>query len=175
MNFFTSDTHFGHQNIIKYANRPFSSVKEMDEVLIAKWNNKVKSTDTVYFLGDFCFKRCAEAPDGFPFEYYRTKLNGSIVFIQGNHDKSNGFRPILQAGVIEFGGHHIYLVHKPEHMNTTYPLGFVGHVHDHWKFMKVQDSIMINVGVDQWQYEPIHIHQINKELAKWKRKNGKVS
>lgn len=50
--FFTSDLHFGHENVIKFDNRPFRSVEEMDAELISRWNNKVKKGDLVYVLGD---------------------------------------------------------------------------------------------------------------------------
>lgn len=53
MDFFTSDTHFGHVNIILYCNRPFASVLEMNEQVIARWNDRVGPRDTVYHLGDF--------------------------------------------------------------------------------------------------------------------------
>ena len=52
----TSDYHFGHANIIKYCNRPFETVEEMNEVIIRKHNERVKPEDTVFFLGDFIFK-----------------------------------------------------------------------------------------------------------------------
>lgn len=50
--FFTSDHHFGHANIIKFSNRPFSNVEEMNEELIKRWNEKVSSEDEVSYIGD---------------------------------------------------------------------------------------------------------------------------
>lgn len=52
MIFFTSDTHFYHTNIIKYCNRPFKSMHEMNEVMMNNWNKIVKPTDTVCHLGE---------------------------------------------------------------------------------------------------------------------------
>ena len=56
MNYFTSDLHLGHRNIIRLCNRPFATIEEMDETLIRNWNAKVTNGDTVYILGDFCYK-----------------------------------------------------------------------------------------------------------------------
>ena len=55
MNRYIADTHFSHSNIIRFDNRPFDSVKEMDDYLIENWNKKVKKDDTTYILGDFCW------------------------------------------------------------------------------------------------------------------------
>lgn len=57
MIYFTADTHFGHENVIRFCDRPFSSANEMDEAMIANWNARVKGDDTVYVLGDMFFAR----------------------------------------------------------------------------------------------------------------------
>lgn len=79
--FFTSDTHYSHNNIIKYCNRPFTSVKEMDEALITNHNKMVRPNDTIYFLGDFCFGKLNDI------EKLCKRLNGTKILIHGNHDK----------------------------------------------------------------------------------------
>ena len=81
MIFFTSDSHFGHANIIKHCNRPFSSVEEMDEHLISAWNSRVRPSDTIYILGDLIFRSTA-SPDS-----YLSRLRGKKHLILGNHDK----------------------------------------------------------------------------------------
>jgi len=53
---FTSDTHFGHANIIRYSKRPFAHVDAMDEALIERWNARVGDDDVVWHLGDFTLK-----------------------------------------------------------------------------------------------------------------------
>ena len=80
-NFYISDTHFGHANIIRYDNRPFSTIAEMDKTLIDNWNKVVSTEDTVYILGDFSWYGEFDTRDVI------TKLNGRKVLIKGNHDK----------------------------------------------------------------------------------------
>lgn len=84
MNFFTADPHFGHANIIKYCQRPFASVEEMDRALTERWNAKIGSDDDVWILGDFTMRSGATALN------YLRQLNGHKHLILGNHD---GFAP----------------------------------------------------------------------------------
>lgn len=53
---FTADQHFGHANVIKHSQRPFSSIEEMDATLIKNWNRCVKKGDDVFHLGDFAWR-----------------------------------------------------------------------------------------------------------------------
>jgi len=81
--FVTSDTHFGHKNIIRYTHRPFKSSQHMDAAMIAAWNERVGEDDIVYHLGDF-----AMGP-GVDFDFIEAHLqmlNGQIKFVLGNHD-----------------------------------------------------------------------------------------
>ena len=80
-NFYISDTHFGHFNIIKHCNRPFKTAEEMDNILIKNWNNMVSDKDTVYILGDIAFGKGVKEPA----EYLR-QLKGRKIIIVGNHD-----------------------------------------------------------------------------------------
>jgi len=83
--FFVSDTHFGHAHILSgrmLAPRPFASIEEHDETLISRWNAVVRPEDTVWHLGDFCY-RCPEARARSVFR----RLVGQRRLVRGNHDK----------------------------------------------------------------------------------------
>lgn len=87
--FIISDLHLGHANIIRYCNRPFSNVEEMDAALIRNWNSMVSKGDTVYYLGDLSFGRGSKHYA----EEYNEILNGDIVLIKGNHYDPKEARP----------------------------------------------------------------------------------
>lgn len=85
--FFTSDTHFGHENIIRYCDRPFKDTDEMDEAIIARWNETVSPEDTVYHLGDIALGQIAKSLPKV------ARLNGYKIAVLGNHD-----RPFMRMG-----------------------------------------------------------------------------
>lgn len=91
MIYYTSDLHFGHQNVIKFDNRPFDDIDEMDRTIIECWNSKVTNADTVYIIGDFAFKN--EKPE----EWYLEQLKGKLHLIIGNHDGKLLENPIAMA------------------------------------------------------------------------------
>jgi calcineurin-like phosphoesterase family protein len=79
--FYTSDTHFGHKNIIAYSNRPFKDFSHMDRVIIDNWNKTVGDTDVVYHLGDVAMGHSER------WDEILKSLNGYKVLIVGNHDR----------------------------------------------------------------------------------------
>ena len=56
MNFYTSDLHFGHSNVIGFDHRPFADRVEMEQTLIYLWNDRVQKDDDIWIIGDFCFR-----------------------------------------------------------------------------------------------------------------------
>lgn len=149
-----SDTHFGHNNIIKYCNRPFKSSEEMDQAMLDNWNSVVKDGDIVYHCGDFKFRNSSVI-------YH---LNGRKRLILGNHDigKDPVLQKIFQKIMVwrmfpEFG---LLLTHIPVHEDTLNinkcPVNVHGHIHDRL----IKDSRYINVSVEQIAYKPIHIEEL---------------
>jgi len=82
--FVCSDSHFNHANILKYCNRPFSSVEEMNNAIIRNWNNAIAEDDIVIFCGDLCFARTAQAAE--VTQRLTEALHGQKIIITGNHD-----------------------------------------------------------------------------------------
>ena len=153
--FLISDTHFFHKNIIKYCDRGFSSVEEMNKVMINRWNSKVSKDDIVIHLGDFALtdeKRIIEL---------RNKLNGNIILIEGNHDwrikESYGF--IIIKGNMQVG--NVILSHRPLPLEEL-PKGFInifGHIHQR---DVLDNTKQINLSVEKTNYEPIELKKILK-------------
>ena len=158
MYYFTSDTHFGHANIIKYCNRPFMDADRMDSQLITNWLQIVKPFDVVYHLGDFAFTK--------DFEDYYIRLTGRIIHIKGNHDKSKHSN--LQRATIHLGGRDWLLVHNPENaMHTNHKYILCGHVHEKQKIWEVGEKLFVNVGVDVWDFKPVTMKQILEAVEEY--------
>jgi len=178
---FISDTHFSHFNIIRYCNRPFKSLEQMDKALIRNWNERVKPDDLVFELGDFNFKNSAGGKKGegtmIKASDYEKRLNGKIIHIRGNHSCNNGCKTPIEKIAIKFGGHRINLVHNPEHADLGFPINFVGHVHNAWKFKRIHKGLgytdLINTGVDCWKFRPVSFEEIMKEYSRWKNRGAK--
>ena len=163
---FSADCHFSHVNIIKYCNRPFKTIEEMDKTIIKNWNSRIKPEDTVYHIGDFAFKTLNNKHGISRAKEFESQLNGKIVHIKGNHDRNSGVKNALMSGVIEFGNKQFFLTHIPPDSVHAVPdycdAVLCGHVHEKWKHIilsypeKANITIpIINIGVDVWNFFPV--------------------
>lgn len=161
--FFISDTHFGHENIMKFCGRPFQTPADMDAEMIRRWNAKVTNDDTVYHLGDFCFGRGVET------DYKRKvfgSLNGRKVLIKGNHDHSD-------VRSLPWGAIHDSLIYKTV-TNTVHlyhfpiwdwdrkfhgSLHFYGHVHNNVPTYNPAKNAF-NISVEVRNFEPMTVEEI---------------
>lgn len=158
--FVISDTHFNHNNIIRYCNRPFLFVDEMDETLIRNWNSVVSENDLVYHLGDIGFYK-----SDFLFDVTLSRLNGRKKLILGNHDNAksdvilNHFETIDVS--VKLKKHNIIMTHYPIYLSEfDAKYNIHGHIHD--KIIK--DKKYINVSVEHINYTPILLDDIIKKL-----------
>ena len=113
-NRYIADTHFGHENIIKFDNRSFINAEEMEEILIFNWNSVVQNGDITYILGDFCWDKEDE------WKRILRLLNGNKVLILGNHDLKNMsselkrmFQDIKDYKEITDNQKHVIMSHYP--------------------------------------------------------------
>lgn len=152
---FTSDTHFGHANIINFCRPEFNTVAEMDATLIDNWNKVVGQNDRVYHLGDFAWsvRRARQV---------RPQLNGTIRLIAGNHDQVCN---LAKAGLFqkislwrEFSDMDFVATHLPlarGHCRASYNVH--GHVHTNGDHLEPHQ---INISVEVTDYRPIHMDEL---------------
>jgi calcineurin-like phosphoesterase family protein len=146
----------------------------MNQKIIFNWNSRVKAEDTVFFLGDWGFTKSTEAPDGQKFDTIRPLLNGNIVFIDGSHDKNNGCRTPIRNITIKHGGKIIFMVHDPANLNKDVIWNFCGHWHGKYgKFIKKGKNIIVDLSVENWNYMPVDINEINQAYSEWFRRGYK--
>jgi calcineurin-like phosphoesterase family protein len=120
MRYFIADTHFGHWKLVSnfprlhpgFA-RPFESIEEHDEYLLATINYYVNARDELFVLGDFCTDKPGR---------YRAKIKCRHVYlIRGNHDPVQASRnvfgeiPYIRHTKLRYGGKsmHAVLCHNP--------------------------------------------------------------
>lgn len=143
--FYIADTHFDHDAIISFDNRPFIfGAEEMNAALIKNWNGVVGKDDTVYILGDFCWSTADRWIE------VLKQLNGNKELILGNHDLKNMpaklkkmFQDIKEYKEIKDNGRDVVLCHYPipcfkNHFYGWYHL--YGHVHNSFEANMMENA-----------------------------------
>jgi len=175
MLYFTADEHLGHANILKYCERPFKNVFEMNNILIKNFNRMIKKDDLVYHLGDFCFQSSNSKGNGEKTKAkdYIKNLKGQHIFIEGNHDFDgrNTLKTRNQEIILRIANIRVQLIHDPEFAKVDYPLILHGHIHGLRKCKELKycghKSLLINVGVDVWNFKPVEWRNIQTLYDRW--------
>ena len=173
--FLVSDTHFGHAGVCRFTRndgvtklRPWDSADEMDEAMVAAWNDRVRPNDKVYHLGDVVMSRRSLS--------IMSRLNGDKVLIRGNHDifKDEDYRKYFR----ELRAYHVMngmiLSHIPIHPESLGRFGVNIHGHTHDRRVMMNDPFghrepMIDVRyhcvcVEQTDYTPILFEDVIKRI-----------
>lgn len=159
--FFISDMHFGHANIIKYENRPFTNVDEMDNTLISNWNKAVGKGDKVFILGDVSFYNKEKTKS------ILVMLNGNKILILGNHDKDRSLAWWRETGLDEVYQYPIVyndfyiLSHEPVYLSENMPYA---NIHGHTHHLKYADRQFFNVSVECIGYTPISFDKVKEQF-----------
>lgn len=186
--FFTSDLHIGHENVIRFDNRNFANVEEMNSELVRRWNAKVKPGDIVYVLGDFIWKLQDDQV-----HKLLKKLNGQIILIKGNHDRfiKNAKTKSMLAGIKDMDDINVVLkdgssrrvvvshYFMPFYVGARYNgIHLYGHFHNSKEHDDALEVIQFlrnkgyhieayNVGCMHWNYEPVTLDEILENADKF--------
>ena len=175
MVYYIADTHFGHEKIIKKCARPFASVYEMNEALIAAWNERVGDEDTIWILGDM-FHQCANP------EAILWRLKGRKRLVLGNHDETWTNRVDMELffdsvdwiAETQEGDRELILCHYPmmawKHKKRAWMVH--GHIHndtdgDYWHLIR-DNPRLLNAGVDVNGYRPVTFEEMEANNAVFK-------
>jgi len=149
--FFTADPHFNHTNIIKYCDRPFKTIEEMNESLIGNWNGLVRTDDTTVIAGDLGFGDMRPILQ---------RLNGKKILVIGSHDKrtveecSDMFESIERLLDLHIYNQHVVVCH---YAMRRWPRSHYGswhmYAHSHGELEPIGKSW--DVGVDNNNYYPL--------------------
>ena len=177
IDWFTSDMHYWHKNILKYADRPFSTIEDMNEALIERHNAVVTPHDFVLVVGD-CFFGSYDLAKGI-----MDRLNGRKGLVRGNHDRSArkmlelGFEFVVDELMINIAGKPVRVNHLPywndgrrgderydDRFKKLRPQRVRGEalIHGHTHTDQQRDGNMIHVGVDAWGYYPVRMKDVRQ-------------
>lgn len=176
---FTADHHFAHENIIRFCDRPFKTVMEMDGLLIWNWNKVVGDDDTVYHLGDFTLGDIHCAIDCF------MELSGRLKIVPGSHD--GRWLAGMVDGLTTYSGHPVEILPPlvslefPELGDGKHPQVIVlchyamrvwdrshygaWHLYGHSHGKLPGHGKSFDVGVDCTDFTPISLEQVVERMS----------
>jgi len=169
--FISSDFHILHNAILRYDQRPFSNIEEMNQAILDNHNSVVKPTDNFYFLGDLAHGRDA-TPE--KVEDFLRQLNGNKFFIKGNHDKRDTVALYKKYGTylghmaeIYVGDQMITLNHYAMRVwNKSHHGSWHLYGHSHGSLPDDPNSLSFDVGINVHNYFPLEFERVKEIMSK---------
>jgi calcineurin-like phosphoesterase family protein len=183
--FAISDTHFFHDNIIKYCSRPFTNSDEMNAVMIQNWNKVVSPNDEVYVVGDFALVKGQSHEEKLQrLNNLSMQLNGKKHLIYGNHDYFTPEEYLIYGGFEEVGHGYIEVLlnnhwftmchYQMTSWNSSHHGSMHLFGHEHWRQQYEPKHSMyeemhwserkFNVCADANKFTPVDINDIIRVL-----------
>lgn len=167
MDWFTSDPHYSHGNVIRFCDRPFPDIDAMNAHLLAECLGRVGPDDDLWILGDFTAGKTTDAQRDEVRHIFHA-LPGRKRLIRGNHDRdwvcALPWDSVAETADIVVDKRRLFLSHYPM---ITWPgarhqsIQLFGHVHNNW----LGSRNSINVGVDVWAFRPVTLREIEARAA----------
>lgn len=163
MIYFTADTHFGHEAIMRHSKRPFLTVSKHDAVLVSNINAVVQPSDTLYHLGDFAWHNLAS---------YRARIRcKQIHLVLGNHDRLKApdrelFCSISDIKKVRVAEQKIYLCHYAMRVwNCSHHGSWHLYGHSHGSLADDPHARSLDVGVDCHSFFPVSIDRVAELMS----------
>lgn len=170
MIYYISDLHIGHKNAIRFDERPFADIDEMEREIVRRWNDKVGTDDDIYILGDVFYHYKGDKAE------FLKKLGGRLHLIVGNHDfeilKNEAalgcFESVDKLRQIIDDGRHVVMCHYPiiswnkKHFGAYHVYGHVhSKVNEETMFMMKQERAF-NAGCMINNFEPCTLDELER-------------
>ena len=183
MIYYIGDLHLMHENCLKFDNRPFETVEEMNEAIVANWNKTVTKNDTVYIVGDVCMKVTPEVLQTL------RRLNGTKYLAIGNHDsrlvkelskldpsaQNMYFSQMKESFFIKDEDRNVFISHFPHaSWNRMEHGSYHVYAHLHTNLMNPVGAFMLshmyaaNAGCMLHHYTPVTLTQLFEDMMPYR-------
>ena len=124
----------------------------MNNTILTNCFTVLREGDLMYHIGDYGM---GLIPVPNPARY-------RVMYLTGNHDRGAYWSGMPETITFKAYGKRFHLSHLIDEyvIGNAYDIYLCGHVHEKWKYFRSGKGVVINVGVDVWNFKPVSIKGI---------------